>query len=156
MIVKTYYINSLEHLDNITPEMITLCDFHNARGCINLNKRSFEKLAYQTLRKITEQILNKDFKNVKDAYNSVCGAYSNESEKKWIVDIDEKDLNLVNLVSDDIKNIEPNIGLTKVKEIIETKNGYHLITSPFNMMEFKKLYPTIDVHKDNPTVLYMK
>lgn len=37
---------------------------------------------------------------------------------------------------------------------IPTVNGYHLITKPFNLQKFKEIFPYIDVHKNNPTLLY--
>ena len=42
----------------------------------------------------------------------------------------------------------------KIISIIPTKSGNHLITSPFNIKQFKEKYPDIDVHKNNPTLLY--
>jgi len=154
-IVKTYFITSLEHLDFHTNEIIHLCDFHNARGCINLNRRSFEKIAFHTMRKIAEQLMNKDFKSARMAYTSCCGAFSNEKNKKWIIDIDHKDLNEINEIKVFINNqIEP--AENKVVDLIETKNGYHLITKPFNLAKFKEMYPCIDVHKDNPTILFQR
>lgn len=155
MIIKTYYINSPEHLDKAFPEIVCLCDFHNARGCINLNRRSYEKLSYQLMQKLAGQIMNKDFRSAKDAYNSVCGAYSDEPNKNWIIDIDSKSSAIVSMIANDIKNIEPNRRQDKVKAVIETKNGYHLITSPFRMDVFRSLHPEIEVHKDNPTILYI-
>lgn len=155
MIIKTYYIKSVEHLEKIFPEIICLCDFHNARGCINLNRRSFEKISFQTLLKLTGQIMNKDFSSAKDSYNSACGSYSNENEKKWIIDVDEKNPNLIIVIENDIKNLEPNKRQSKALAVLETKNGYHLITSPFEMDKFKMLHQTIEVHKDNPTILYI-
>ena len=86
--VHTYYVNSLEHLKNIEKEVINLCEFHNARAYINLNKRSYEKIAFHHLKKVTDCLLNKDFKSIKDAYNSVCGSFSNSTEKRWIIDVD--------------------------------------------------------------------
>lgn len=38
---------------------------------------------------------------------------------------------------------------------IPTMNGCHLITKPFNLQKFKEKFPKIDVHKNNPTVLYV-
>src|SRR6185369_11091715 len=81
--IKTYCIKSIESLDFYKDEMIQLAAFHNARVGINLNKRSFEKIAFQTLRKITDQILNKDYYHTKKAFDSCCGTYSNEPNKKW-------------------------------------------------------------------------
>lgn len=47
--------------------------------------------------------------------------------------------------------------LDKVKYVscIPTKNGKHLITIPFDLRQFRKIYLKIDVHKNNPTVLYI-
>ena len=38
--------------------------------------------------------------------------------------------------------------------IIPTKNGLHLICRPFNVSKFKRIFPEIDIHKDNPTILF--
>ncbi|WP_265091158.1 hypothetical protein, partial [Acinetobacter baumannii] len=38
---------------------------------------------------------------------------------------------------------------------IPTMNGCHLITKPFNLQKFKEKFPEIDVHKNNPTILYI-
>jgi hypothetical protein len=38
--------------------------------------------------------------------------------------------------------------------LIPTKNGFHFITKRFDVMEFKKHYPDIDIAKKNPTLLY--
>lgn len=154
IVIKTYYIRSTEQLDKLMPEMILLANAHNARVCINLNKRSFERLAYQNLKKITDIILNKEFRHVCSAYDSVCGEFSNEDthNKKWIIDIDTKGRE-ANDVLRCIDNLEPKGN--KLVAIIETKNGVHLITHPFNVMDFKQFFPKIDIHKNNPTILYI-
>ena len=38
---------------------------------------------------------------------------------------------------------------------IPTKNGLHLICRPFNSAKFCHKYPEVDVHKDNPTILFV-
>ena len=81
-VVKTYYISSIEYLDRNISEIKALCDHHNARACINLNRRSFEKIAYQMLMKITGQIMNRDFKSVRKSYESVCGIHSIKITRK--------------------------------------------------------------------------
>jgi len=43
----------------------------------------------------------------------------------------------------------------KVEEVIPTKNGYHLITDRFDVLEFKKHFPEIEIQKKNPTILYI-
>lgn len=150
-VIKTYYVYSLEYLQNIKPEIINLCDFHNARACINLNPRSLERSAFHTLKKITDIIMNKDWRSVHKAYDSVCGSFSSNKDKSWIIDIDVKDINEVNRVNDIINIVEP-IGDKKIS-IIETKNGYHLICKPFNLSKVEIHH---DIHKNNPTILYIK
>lgn len=157
-VVKTYYIKSVEYLEKKQNEIINLCEFNNARACINLNRRSFEKLAFQMLKKVTDQIMNKDFKSVRKSYESVCGAYSNEPNKKWIIDIDYKDIieEEREVVYNYIKLLIKETGKDETIPIIPTKNGEHWITSPFNLGIFRENYGgTIDVHKDNPTILYI-
>lgn len=154
-VVKTYYISSIDYLDKKLDEIIALCDHHNARACINLNRRSFEKISFHLLRKITDQIMNKDFRSTRKAYESVCGTYSNESEKKWILDVDEKDFAYGGNMETELYFLQP-VG-EKIIDRIETKNGWHYIVKPFDVSAFKTfpMYEKIDIHKDNPTILYI-
>jgi len=162
--VKAYFITSKESLAFHWPEIKCLCDFHNARAGINLNRRSFKKLSMKTVSKVIGQIENEDFKSVRKAYNSVCGAHMNEEEKKWIIDIDTKDEEERIFSSDAMLKCDP--PGPKVLFTLETKNGYHQITKPFNVKQYeemykgKKGYPKSkfekpDIQKNNPTILYI-
>lgn len=155
-LIKAYFISSVEYLDFIIPEVIELCKLFNARAGINLNRRSFEQMALQHLRKITEQIINKSFNQSHKAYTSVVGSYSNESDKKWIIDLDGEAKNSFDYIynmNEVICNIEPFGEKTICR--VPSKNGSHLITSPFNVQEFKAKYPNVEIHKNNPTNLYI-
>ncbi len=115
--VKTYYVSSLDYLDKKMPEIIALCTLHNARACINLNRRSYEKLAYQLLKKVTDQIMSKDFKSARKAYESVAGTYADEPNKKWIIDVDKPyDADYVESIRAGLKTLRPVIGLSTVSE----------------------------------------
>ena len=161
LVIKTYYIKSEDHLAKVEPEIIALCNFHGARACINLNRRSFEKMAFHTLKKVTDQIMNKDFKSVRKAYESVCGAYANESNKKWIIDIDNISIDGFNhqdsMIQLRSRIIELQIEASHLQSMnfIRTKSGIHIISAPFNLQKFREEFPDIDVHKDNPTILYI-
>lgn len=158
-VVKTYYVRSVEYLEKKWPEIKALCDFHNARACINLNRRSFEKLAFHVLRKVADQIMNKDYKSARKAYESVCGAFMSEPAKKWVVDIDSKDESERTLSSSILLRCDP--PGPKVLFTLPTKNGYHQITRPFNVDQYQKLYKEQkevecpDIQKNNPTILYI-
>ena len=156
-LVKAYYIKSLDQFDFIENEVIKLCELFNARAGINLNRRSFEKMALQHLKKVTDQLINKDYSKAYKAYSSVTGAYSHDSDKKWIIDLDgeaENTFDFVANINNFLKTLEPNVGESKVITRIPSKSGSHLITSPFNLKDFRKQFPKVDVHKNNPTNLF--
>lgn len=152
-LIKGYYVSSLKYFDFVTPEIKALCDVFGARAGINLNKRSFERCAYYHLKKVTDQILNGEYKKQPKAYNSVVGAHSNEKDKRWILDIDDvgRDANEMVLFAE--RKCEPEGA--KYITTIPSRNGYHLIMSPFNVQKFNKQYPDVEVHKNNPTNLYV-
>lgn len=152
-LIKAYYIDSLEHFDFVKPEIIEMCKIFNARAGMNLNRRSFEKLSLQHLKKITDQILNKDFNKSHRAYNTVCGAYTNESSKNWIIDIDDLNYDSTEMVDFINNKCEPEGD--KYVTTIPSRSGYHLITRPFNLKTFTDKYSDIDVHKNNPTNIYI-
>jgi len=161
VVVHSYYISSAEQLLKLENEIALLTALHNARAYINLNRCSYERVAFQTLKNVADRIMNKDFRSVKRAYNTCCGQFTIENLKKWVIDVDcpegmfKNDVlyqHFLNEILFAIKDIEP-IG-DKHVATIETRNGFHLITTPFNMEKFSKLYPNVDVHKNNPTLLY--
>lgn len=162
-VIKTYYVTSKEYLERKRNAIIMFCEEANARACISLNRRSFEKIAFHTLRKVTEQICNKDFHNVRNAYDKACGTFQEESDRKWIIDLDG-DLQKYNVaeIEDIIFSCYPNpLGESKLITVIPTPNGKHMITKPFNIQEFNNRFkancPSLeipDIHKNNPTILY--
>ena len=67
---------------------------------------------------------------------------------------DETDLDKMNDILSEIKDFEPKGN--KMLELIPSKNGYHIITNPFNLEFFNNVCDDkIEVHKDNPTNLYI-
>ena len=98
---------------------------------------------------LSEEIYNSN----KDIFNSMCGKYHNDPVKKWIIDLDEKvDSSIIESYWKFIENLQP-IGSKKIATI-PTKNGVHLICTPFDLQTFKRDFPLIDVHKNNPTLLF--
>lgn len=155
-LIKAYYVKSLEHFDFLRPEIVELCEIFGARAGINLNRRSFERMSLQLLRKVTDQIMNKSFNKAYKAYPSVVGAYNDDSDKKWILDIDGKyTLKYLIEIGEYLNGLNPNPGEDKYICTLKSKNGCHMITSPFRLDVFREKYPEIEVHKNNPTNLYI-
>ena len=154
IIIKDYYINSMEYFEKKYPEIKALCEFYGARAGLRLNKRSFQKCTFRTMLNITSQIMQEDFSSTKQAFSKAAGQCHNDPVKKWIVDIDTKDQTLVNVVSNFINNeCRPN-NENKILMQLETKNGIHLITTPFDKGQFSKAFD-IDIQTDNPINLYI-
>ena len=154
-LIKAYYVKSIDHFDFIENEVIQLCELFNARAGINLNRRSFEKMAYQHLKKCTDQIMNREFHKVHKAYSSVVGSYNHDSDKRWILDIDKEDYN-----EDFIREVSNYVNLqkpdgNKIVAEIPSKSGVHIITKPFDKSNFGAEFPTLEVHTNNPSNLYI-
>lgn len=157
-VIKTYYIDNNEKLDKIKQEIIDLCEFFGARAYINLAPKSYRKCTMQCIADMAVRAKDGDFKKIYKTWNTVVG-YIKSSDPHWIVDIDtnfnEEIDNFINYQCQPIKYDKYGELQSKIYTHIPTKNGYHIITSPFNLEQFKKQYPNIDVHKNNPTILYI-
>jgi len=93
-------------------------------------------------------------------YSTACGQSFVTSDKKFIVDLDdihEGDA-ILEQIREDIFKMRRHGGENsdKVFMTVPTKSGVHLITWPFDLSQFKQKYPDIDVHKNNPTLLYFR
>jgi len=151
--IKAYFIIDINDLDFYEQEIKGLCKFFGARAYINLAPKSIKKTTMLQLKYLAERVYIGDFKKIWKSWNTCAGEIKGE-EPRWVVDIDEPLENnlLDSMFWDFIRNLEP-IGSKFIAEI-PTKSGYHLITTPFNLQQFKEKYSDIDVHKNNPTLLY--
>ena len=145
-IIKTYNIKSIDHLEKVIGEIILLCNCFNARAGIRLNKRSFRKTALDNLRKLTEIIISENYDSAYNQYYKAAGNSFSNQDKKWIIDIDQEDID--NL--DEIKKSIESIRKESILAEIPSKTGLHLITLPFNRELFNF---NVEIHKDNPTNL---
>lgn len=150
--IKTYCVESIEYLEKRYDEIKGLCEIFNARAYIHVQKQNHKDVSLDMMVALAERIKNGQHKQ-KHLFDSVVGQLKTR-EKRWVVDIDTKDVDELNAVKFAInKYCNPNGD--KVEAVIPTKNGYHLITDRFDVLEFKKHFPEIDIQKKNPTVLYI-
>ncbi len=153
-VIRSYFIKSVEQLRLHEEEIKAICKVTNSRAYINLNRRSFRRTGLATLKNITDHIMNGDYEHIHRAYTTVCGQYKHEPNPTFIIDVDEE---LGRKHNDMIRFIEQEcepIG-NKFVTIVPTKNGSHIIMKAFNLSKFKEKYPDIDIHKNNPTILYI-
>ena len=148
--IKTYCIESIDHLDRRYDEIIQMCEMFNARAYIHIQKQNHFDVSLSMMVDLAQRIQNGNH-NQKGLFDSVVGQIKTQ-EKRWIVDIDTKDFKTLVEVGEFIDNLRP-VG-NKVITTIPTKNGFHLITERFDVINFKNRYSDIDIQKKNPTLLY--
>jgi hypothetical protein len=155
------YVKDAKDLLTKQTRIMKRCFDENARAYINLNVRSKRKVALQTMKIMAECIANDNY-NVANAYTSAVGNTHSDPNKTWVIDIDyDKDMpdefnqGYVEGLSQLISNLIVETGKTPKIHKIPTKNGIHLITQPFNTQKFGEIHGNIDIHKDNPTILFV-
>lgn len=148
--LRSYCIKSIEQLEEKYDEIIQLCEIFKARAYIHVQSQNHKDVSLNMMVELAQRIQN-GVHTQQSLFDSVVGKVKTQ-EKRWIVDIDTKDEDTILNIRYAINMCKPE-GL-KIHRSIPTKNGYHLITDRFDVMEFKKQYPDIDIQKKNPTLLY--
>ena len=129
--IKTYCVESIEYLEKRYDEIKQLCEVFKARAYIHVQKQHRQQ----------------------HLFDSIVGQIKT-NEKRWIVDVDTKDNKEILNIKLKIDSCQP-FGKDKIIAEIPTKNGYHLITEKFDVMEFAKHFPEIEIQKKNPTLLFL-
>jgi hypothetical protein len=170
--IKSYCVTSVEYLERRYDEIKQLCEMFKARAYIHVQKQNHKDVSLNMMVALAQRIQDGNLYQ-QGLFDSVVGQIKT-LEKRWIVDIDTKDENYLLEVTNHINNhcgpfvnkreihTHTSAGVAisydrvpKVIITIPTKNGFHLITEKFDVMEFKKRYPDIDIQKKNPTLLYL-
>jgi hypothetical protein len=148
--IKAYCINSIEYLDMRYDEIKQLCELFKARAYIHVAKQNHKDVAMNMITEIVTRIQSGQI-NQQHVFDSVVGQIKT-TEKRWIIDVDDKNVRGLVPITSFIHSLRPEGD--KVETCIPTRNGYHLITKRFDAEMFKKEYPSIDIQKKNPTLLY--
>ncbi len=153
--IKTYCVSSIEYLEKRYDEIIQLCEMFKARAYIHIQKQNHKDVSLDMMMVLAQRIKDGQFIQ-NNLFDSVVGQLKTH-EKRWIVDIDTKDESSLLKIQHIINGVRPYKDEPKVISIIPTKNGYHLITERFDVMEFGKYFlggDVPDIQKKNPTLLY--
>lgn len=156
-LIQSYYIYSRQELIDLKDRIIELCKNNNARAYINPNVRNAKEVALECIKKYSDLILNDSSFMGNNIWDSSCGSTRARGYKAlWIVDIDNLD---------QLDKIQETINLCqgqpedKIKYVVPTVHGCHLVTYGFNREEFNDRLRQlgvdyVDIHKDNHTLLY--
>ena len=156
--VRTMFVESREYLMSHKDMIVGLCEMFNARAYISVNPSSYKTCAMKMLKELVDVIENENYKGILSLPETVAGKYTCGGElKRWIVDLDgiKTDEEIKPFVNFILNEYNEGKGRNSGEiQVIPTVNGSHLLVTPFDVRDFKKKWPDIDIHKDNPTVLY--
>jgi hypothetical protein len=154
--IDSFYIYNLDEYDHLIEKMKAKADSEGARVYVRVNKRNDKRIALAFMAELARKIYEEDHAGVRKIYTSMCGKYGSEKERKlFLVDCDFKDQGLLIDVMGFISELREQHKMPELMHcFIPTKNGFHILTSPFNIHEFKKKYMDIQVDGDASTLLY--
>lgn len=152
--IRSFYFFTKEEFLRQESYIKDLC---NARAYFWINPRNTLDIACESIKQFADLIKNGNTRQGIAVYDRAAGASRSSNYKKlWIVDIDSKDDEYRNRI---ISLINECRGADRIKHIIPTVN--HLISNEFDRQQFSQklaLYQLdqIDIHDNNPTLLYYK
>lgn len=157
IIIKNYTIFSIEDLQKYESEIKTLCANNNARAYIWVNPRSYKLFQINLLKQAAESIENNNCSTYRLVDKAIVNSRSSKYDRILLLDIDCKSRELVDVYKDII--CKCNCAGNCEYDLLETVNGYHLLSHRFNVTKFNYLVELnrlqfVDIHKDNPTLLY--
>lgn len=164
---KNYYIRKPEDLDKYMNEIIDICNLLGLRAYASVNYKSFRQVTLNTIGELAHRVSYNDYNKSYAVFESCSGKYCNPKNKRWVIDIDNCDENNseVQYIKDIINNACLPVG-NKVLHQFNTKSGIHLITKPFNRIEFDNIMNTAvefgnfidmdipEIKKNHLTLLY--
>lgn len=149
--IRSYCIKSIEQLEKRYDEIKMMCEMFKARAYIHVQKQNHKDVSLNMMVELAQRIQNGQHEQ-QNLFDSIVGQLKT-LEKRWIVDVDDFEYVSPMMLAYIDNKCKP-YG-SKIEAVIPTKNGHHLITKKFDVMEFKKQYPNIDIQKKNPTLLFL-
>lgn len=169
--LRYHCVKSADRLLQLKPEITALCDFHNARAYVHPTPRSEKDVAALMLQSGIKAFTDGDYGMFRNLYASACGQSFVSSKKLFLVDVDRRidepdnlDAGFNERCAEILETIRlcrgcGGPGAGKLRATIDTRNGFHFLTFPFDVGQFTAMLVTKeievpDVHKNNPTILY--
>jgi hypothetical protein len=175
--IRFYCVKTPERLEELKPEIEMLCCMYNARAYIHPTPRSEKMVAASMLEDAVHEFTAGNYHMFRRLYSTACGQTYVTGKKKFVVDLDrapsedgylwEARQNVTRKIINSCrgKAIFPKNptgeDTDKVYMVVPTKNGVHLITTPFDVGQMEQRlkingWVTPEVHKNNPTLLYYR
>lgn len=155
ILVKTYYIDSLEYFDRKRSTMIDLAIQNNARVYIAMTRKNRLACNRIILKKLVDMVDDPNVRYDHLIRTSVCGCHISDY-KWWLLDVDQDTIldlsgmkstdkgfvwvehkeKLIDLMDEVLPQMRKLVDETKTRSgdeifTVPTKNGFHVMTPPF-------------------------
>ena len=148
--VKSIYIKGKDDLIKHQEEIIKLCETFQARAYISMNRKSNRKCLENAIKCYAERLYDGDFKKPEAIWSHAVGTTKPEN-KWWLIDVDSKDVDLLQKITEYIPQQAPN---KPIIGIIPTMAGFHVLCYPFNCSQFGAQFKDAEIKKHGLTLLY--
>lgn len=158
--LRSFYFFDLEHFEKEECHIKEICYKNNARAYFWVNVRNTKDIAFSCVKQFVDLIEQGNTNQGLAVWDRACGAnISKDHEKLWIVDIDEEDLPNKDIIRELLLSCRGSEN--RIKYIIPTLHGEHWLCTGFDRNAFNTLLGNnnisyLDIHKNNPTLLYYK
>ncbi len=146
-------ITSLSEFDDKIEVYKRIANETNSRVYINLNAKSFERVAKMSRIKLNDLVADGSYRSVKDVFTSMSSKSSTAKsyQKYWVIDCDDFNMLKCYEVVEHLNSFSDNTFVL----LNETINGFHLITKPFNLSKFNFDGLSIeDIKRNDLTLIY--
>jgi hypothetical protein len=146
--VRLFRHGSGPELLELMPMIRSLCIATGARAYTRLSPRSHKAVAKQLLLLTAEMVASEQWNSASYLYARACGRCNIHDRRLWLYDVDEANADAVAL----------EMRLTahgNLVAVVPSRSAYHLIAKPHDpRLDGENLFG-IQLHKDNPTNLYI-
>lgn len=141
-LIKTYEVSSLDYFDVKKPHIIDLCESNRARAYILPQVRSTYDCLKEMIKIGVDNLENPTIKFQHILRSCLCSMHKSR-DKRWIIDLDNDEMDGFTL-EDIISGIKENLMKCGKNPddmyVVPTRNGKHIITTPFNVVDMNKKF----------------
>ena len=141
-LIKTYEIGSIEYFDVKKPHIIDLCESNLARAYILPQVRSTYDCLKEMIKLGVDNLENPTIKFQHILRSCLCSMHKSR-DKRWIIDLDNDEMDGFTL-EDIVDGIKANLKKCGKNPddmyIVPTRNGKHIVTTPFDVMDANKKF----------------
>lgn len=136
-LIKTYEISSLDYFDKKRDHIIDLCEKNHARAYIHPQVRATYDCLKEMLKITLDNLENPTIKFQHILRSALCKMHKSR-DPKWILDLDNDEMygwtveQIMLMVAENLEECKKN---PKDLYLVPTRNGTHIITTPFNLKE---------------------